>query len=107
MTIVALDVADVARVEVRGLCFGAGSEHSDLRRAFDVVLPLIGIGMPMQLAQAAGDQSHERGGDVCVGEEVPAVGDLHRTTGPLAKEWFIFDAFQGKAERVFRWAFGT
>ena len=93
MTIVALDVADVPRVEVRGLRSGAGSEHPDLRRAFDVVLPFIGIGVPMQLAQAARDQSHERGGDECVGEEVPAVGDLHRTAGPLPKEWFIFDAF--------------
>src|ERR1700719_719994 len=39
MTIVALDVADVARIEVLGLRFGTGSEHSDLRPAFDVVLP--------------------------------------------------------------------
>ena len=35
----------------------------------------------MQLAQAAGGQGHERGGDVFVGEEVPAVGDLHHTAG--------------------------
>jgi DNA-binding NarL/FixJ family response regulator len=35
----------------------------------------------MQLAQAAGGQGHQRGGDLFVGEEVPAVGDLHHTAG--------------------------
>jgi hypothetical protein len=54
----------------------------------------------MQLAQAARDQGHERGGDECVGEQVPAVGDLHRTAGPLPKEGAVFYAFQGEAERV-------
>jgi hypothetical protein len=47
----------------------------------------------MQLAQAAGDKSHQRRSHVFVGEEVPAVGDLHRTAGPLPKEWFVFYAF--------------
>jgi len=38
VTIVALDVADVARIEVRGLRLRTGSEHPDLRPAFDVAL---------------------------------------------------------------------
>jgi hypothetical protein len=35
----------------------------DLRLAFDVILPLIGIRVPMQLAQRPGAQGHERRGD--------------------------------------------
>src|SRR6201987_3758638 len=93
MTSVAFDNGDVARVEVLGLRFGAGSEHPDLRPTFDEICPFIGIGVPMQLAQATRDQSDERRGDVWVGEEVPAVGNLHRTAGTLAIKRFVFYTF--------------
>ncbi len=55
----ALYVADIAGIEVGGHRLGAGSEHADLRFALDEVHPLIGIGVPMQLAQCAGPQGHE------------------------------------------------
>ena len=60
VTVAALYVADIAGIEVGGHRLGAGSEHADLRFALDEVHPLIGIGVPMQLAQCAGPQGHER-----------------------------------------------
>ena len=58
----------------------------------------------MQLAQPAGTQRHEPRGNVLVGEEGPAVGDLHCPACVLPQERL---ALQRKIERVFRGAFAA
>src|SRR6478735_2382535 len=59
---VLLDVADVARVEVHGDGVGAGVEHRHLPFALDPVLPFIGVGVPVHLAQSTRAYRYECGG---------------------------------------------
>jgi hypothetical protein len=55
-------VADVAGIELLGADAAVGAEHGHAGAAGDVVLPLVGIGVPMWLAQAARFDAHESAG---------------------------------------------
>src|SRR5262249_6205596 len=72
---VALDVTDVAGIEVEGRDMRARVEDAQAALALDPVLPFIGVGMPMQLAQAARMDEDEAGRDGLGDVEVGAVGD--------------------------------
>jgi hypothetical protein len=77
VAVAALHVADVAGVEVHRDCLGAGVEDGHAPPPLDPVLPLVRVGVPVHLAQPAGAQRDQRGGDRLGGEKVPAVGDPH------------------------------
>src|SRR4029077_4621033 len=73
---VALDIADIAGSAVHGHGFRARIEHGHAALALDVILPLVGIRMPMHLANAPrryGDHSGRHGGRH---REIGAVGDM-------------------------------
>ena len=53
VAVAAVDAADVAGIEVGGHRFWPGVEHRHLCCALDVVLPLVGGQVPVQLARAA------------------------------------------------------
>ena len=55
-------VAHVARAHVLGARAAVRSEHAQPGAARDVVLPLVGVGVPMHLAQAARLDAHQRAG---------------------------------------------
>jgi hypothetical protein len=55
------------------------SEHAHARLAFDVVLPLIGVGVPVQLAHAAQLDLHQRRGDRLRSRKHTGIGDPHRS----------------------------
>src|SRR5262249_20924955 len=55
-------VADIAGGELLEAHAAVRSEHAHAGPAGDVVLPLVGVGMPMQLAQAARLDLHDRAG---------------------------------------------
>src|ERR1700753_3455314 len=82
---VLLDVADVACVEVHCDGIWTGVEDRHLSFALDPVLPLIGVGMPVHLAQAAGTHRYKRCSNRCRNREVAAVSDVHRTALSLAR----------------------
>src|SRR5262249_55940555 len=56
-------VADVAGVELFGADAAVRSEHGHTGAAGDIVLPLVGVGMPVRFTQRAGLDLHERAGD--------------------------------------------
>src|ERR1700761_5873253 len=57
------DVAYVVGVEVHGAGLAGGGEDSHASFAADPVLPLGGVGVPVELAHAAGLDSNQRSGD--------------------------------------------
>ena len=76
-----LDVADVAGVEVGGDRGRAGVEHGHPAAALEIVLPLVGVGVPVHGAERPGLDRDQAGGHGLGDAEVAAVGDLHRATG--------------------------
>jgi hypothetical protein len=71
-------VADVAGMKVRGDRCRSGIENGHPSGTFDNVRPLIGIGMPMHISQAARSNRHSRRGNRLRNKEIGAVGDPHR-----------------------------
>ena len=76
-------VAYVAILIVEGARVGAGAEHCHASVATDVILPLIGISVPMQLAHPAGLDFDICGGNVLRGAEYRAVNDTDRAAWAL------------------------
>src|ERR1700676_3126457 len=71
-----LHIADVARAEIRRGRRRTGVEHRHPRFALEVVLPFIGVRMPVQLAHAA-RLDRDQGGSGCRRYiEIAAVDDL-------------------------------
>src|SRR5260370_24754528 len=58
-----LNVAHVAGLEVHGASAAAGGEYGHASLAAKVVLPLVGIGVPMQFADAARLDGYDGSGD--------------------------------------------
>ncbi len=79
-----LHIADIAGLEVLGHDLRTGVEHRHRALPGDVILPFVGIGMPMHLAQGAGMERHQRRGDGLRRLEIAAVGDACLTAGGLA-----------------------
>jgi hypothetical protein len=78
MSVVAWGVANIPGTEVHRAHVWAGIEHAHARLALNVVLPLIGIGMPMHLPYAAGPDRLERRGNSGGNFESCAIDDLQR-----------------------------
>ncbi len=69
--------------KIRRQRVGTGVEHGHPRLALDVVLPLVGVGVPVHLPDAAGRHGHQRGCDGGGYLEVGAVGDADASAGIL------------------------
>src|SRR6202050_2109313 len=80
---VAPDQADIAGLEVGGVGVRAGVEHRHPGGALHVVLPLIGIGVPVQLPHAARLDDDQGGRDRLGRREVGAVGDADAAAAVL------------------------
>lgn len=77
--------ADIARPEVRGIRMGPGIEHGHPCRPAQVVLPFVGVGVPVQLSHRAGfhcDQSCRNGARI---GEIGAVGDADAAAAVLVQ----------------------
>src|SRR5712671_5244572 len=79
MAEVGLDVANVAGVEIVRHRSWPGVKHRHLRRPFDIVLPLVGVRMPVHLTHAPWMDSDECRGDGGGSLEIMAVSDLGHT----------------------------
>src|ERR1700719_2398234 len=77
MSMVALDVTDITRVEVRRTHIGAGVEHRHAGFALDVILPFVGVRMPVHLPHRAGPHRYECRSNCRRSAEIAAVGDPH------------------------------
>src|SRR5262249_19577800 len=69
---------DVAGAEVERARLTGRAEHAHACLALDVILPFVGVGMPMQLPHSAGvdlDQGRGDGGD----GEIAGIGYPHRS----------------------------
>jgi hypothetical protein len=60
-----LDVTHVAGFEIHRARTLAGADNGHPRFPADVVLPFVGVRMPVKLAHSAGMHRHNRGGDSC------------------------------------------
>ena len=56
-----LDVTDVSGIEIHRHRIRAGIEHRHLCFALDIILPFVGVRMPVHLANAARTNRHQRG----------------------------------------------
>src|ERR1700722_19803353 len=72
------DEADVPAAEIEGTRLAVGREHPHAPLAAYVVLPFVGVRMPVQLAQAAGLDLDKRGRDVLGSGEYARIGDPPR-----------------------------
>jgi hypothetical protein len=75
--------ADVAGREVHRVGVGTRVEHGHPPRSFQVVLPLVRVGVPVQLTHPTGLDRRQSGGDGRGGGEVGAVGDLDLSAAVL------------------------
>src|SRR5882762_8755014 len=92
-----LYIADVARAEIVGECSRTRIEYGHSGLTLDVVLPFVGVGVPVELAHAARLDGDERSRNSRGGLEVPAVGDLHHAARGLAHRR---QAAHGEDERM-------
>jgi hypothetical protein len=93
---VAFDEADVAGPEVGGVGVRPGVEHRHPGGAFQVVLPLVGVGVPVQLTDAAGLEVHVHAGDLIRDREV-GLGDL---AAQPPRCWRRGEMLRGPEERL-------
>src|SRR6266446_10785911 len=63
------DVTDVASLIVERSCLTRGSKHAHARLAADVVLPFIGVWMPVQFSHSTRFDLYESGRDILGGQE--------------------------------------
>ena len=63
------DIADVAGLVIEGARLPRGCEHAHAALAFDVVLPFVGVGMPVQFAHSAGRDFDQCSGNRLRGAE--------------------------------------
>ena len=77
MPVGALDVADVAGIEVLGDDVGPSVEDRELTLPGDDVEPLVRVLVPMHLAHAARVDGHVRGRDALGDLEVSRIGDAN------------------------------
>src|SRR5206468_5372359 len=89
-----LNVTYIARIEVHCAGTGAGADYCHACFAADVVLPLVGILMPMQFAHTARVHGNDRDGDGGRFFERGGVYDAHLSTRELLQV-----AFASRAER--------
>src|SRR2546429_5734013 len=68
---------DIAGAEVEGARLTRSAEHAHACLALDVILPLVGVGVPMQLPHSAGVNFDQGRGDRA-NREVAGIGDPHR-----------------------------
>src|SRR6266700_4739621 len=68
---------DIAGTKVEGARLTGSGEHAHARLALDVILPLVGVGVPMQLAHSAG-VNLDQGRSDRANWEVAGIGDPHR-----------------------------
>ena len=61
------DVTDVPGLKVEGSCLTRSSKHAHARLTADVVLPFIGVRMPVQFSQPAGFDFHKSCRDILGG----------------------------------------
>jgi hypothetical protein len=96
-------IANITRHELGGRGVWPGVEHRHLSLALDIVLPLVGIRMPVHFAHAARlDRHHYR----CNRQrrvEVAGVGDTDRTAGIVLDRFHVREM---EGERVGRHAGG-
>src|ERR1700730_10474890 len=76
-----------ARLEVLGHRARPDVEHRHFALAGNVILPLVRVGMPMHLTQAARMHDHERGRNGERRLEIAAVSDAYFATRGLAGGW--------------------
>src|SRR5215831_3007061 len=72
-------VSDVAGTEVEGACLTGSAEDAHARLALDVMLPLIGVGVLMQLSHSAGVDLDQRRSDHGGHRECAGMADPHRS----------------------------
>src|SRR3954453_21435559 len=72
-----LDVAHIAGFEVHGASAAAGAEYRHSRLTADVVLPLIRVGMPVELTHTAGVDSYDCDRDGRRNFEHARIDDAH------------------------------
>jgi len=58
-----LDIANISSLKVHGAGTASCSEHRHSSATADVVLPFVGVRMPMQFADSTGDDGNDRGCD--------------------------------------------
>src|SRR6202453_2239987 len=81
------DIADVSAAEIERPRLTAGGEHAHAPLTADVILPFVGVGMPVQLAQATGVDLDKGRGDVFGGGKYARVGDPHGSV--LGADWLL------------------
>src|ERR1700730_7392151 len=72
-------VTDIVGLKVEGAGLARGGEHAHAGLPFDVILPLVRIRVPVQLAHRAGRDLDQRCGDGRGYREHFAVGDAYRS----------------------------
>src|SRR5262245_14693864 len=72
-------VSNVAGTEVEGACLTGSAEDAHARLALDVMLPLIGVGVPMQLPHSAWVDLDQGRSDHGGHRECAGIADPHRS----------------------------
>src|ERR1700730_13200029 len=72
-------VTDIVGLKVEGAGLARGGKHAHAGLPFDVILPLVRIRVPVQLAHRAGRDLDQRCGDARGYREHLAVGDAYRS----------------------------
>src|ERR1700731_5016044 len=92
----AKDITDVASLEIERPRLAGSPEHAHASLPFDVILPFVGVGVPMHLALPTRINLNQRRGGRGVDREIPGITDPHRSAARVDR----FLRHQPVAERL-------
>src|SRR6202789_325276 len=81
------DIADVSAAEIERPRLTAGGEHAHAPLTADVILPFVGVGMPVQLTQATGVDLDQSRRNAFGGRKHARVRDPHGSA--LGADWLL------------------
>jgi hypothetical protein len=90
-------VADISGLEIERARLTGCAEHAHAGLTLDIILPFIGVGMPMQFSHPAGINFDQRRGDRGGNGKHAGVGDPYRSA--LGLDWLLRHHFMAEAPR--------